>query len=70
MFYLKSKIKKEREKAVYHKYVADSLYCLQVGDRQMNNAYSDIVDNKIDTRSGEEIAADIIKRAGLKVVNK
>ena len=34
-----------------------------------NVRYADLIDDKPkDTRSGEEIAADVIKKAGLKVV--
>lgn len=44
------------------------------GGVSISKAYTDLIDDKKwrqrqDTRTGEEIAADIIKRAGLEVVN-
>lgn len=55
---------------MYERYVGDSLYCLQNGFA-LQVKYSDIFKTKkLDTRSGEEIAADIIKKAGLKVVKE
>ena len=41
------------------------------GGSYMTNKLSDILDPKpVDNRTGDEIAADIIKRAGLEVVSE
>lgn len=50
-------------------YVGDSLYCLQ-NERALQIKYSDWVNRKVDTRSGDEIIADVVKNAGLKVVKE
>lgn len=50
-------------------YMGDSLFCLQ-NQRAMKTRLSEIMTRKVDNRSGDEIAADIIKRAGLKVVKE
>ena len=57
-----------REKA-YRLYVTDSLmYGPQ--NKFINQRYADIIKpQKIDPRSGDEIAADIIKRHKLKVIS-
>lgn len=49
----------------YRVYVADSLYCAP-RNKQLNKRYAEIIDRtKVDTRSGDEIAAEVIERAGL-----
>lgn len=45
-------------------YVTDSLYCMQRNE-QVNERWLDLMTRKVDTRSGDEIAEDIIKGAGL-----
>lgn len=51
-------------------YVSDSLY-YSAREQMLTNRYSDMIGKKQakeDNRSGEEIAADVIKRAGLVVI--
>ena len=55
-------------------YVGNSLYCLGQGlGASLSKKYSDIIEEfggKVDTRTGDEIALDIINKAGLKVVSE
>lgn len=70
-FLLKQRIQEE----LYRSYIAESLYCIAentaayVGGVHMTQKYSDLISQKPrDTRTGEQIAADVISKLGLKVV--
>lgn len=50
----------------YRHYVATALQILPEGNRQMSLSLEEYIHPaSIDTRTGEEIAKDVIKRAGL-----
>lgn len=51
---------------MYRLYVTDSLY-YQAENKHLSVRYKDIIQpKKIDTRSGDEIALEVINRLGLK----
>ena len=59
-----------KRETAFRLYVSDSLY-YSARNQMLVNRYSEMIVKKkakIDNRSGEEIAADVIKRAGLVVV--
>lgn len=56
-----------RDKA-YKAYMSDSAYYMMRGE-SLATRYTDAITRKVDTRSGDEIAADIIARAGLSFAN-
>ena len=59
----------QRDKA-YRVYITDTLY-YQSQNKHLTQRYIDVITpKKIDTRSADEIAADIIKRAGLTLKKK
>lgn len=65
----------EAKGQAYRVYVTDALKCITentaglVGGSAMTLRYFDLLHpEKVDTRTGDEIAADVIKNAGLKVV--
>lgn len=51
---------------MYRIFVTESLR-LAPQNRFINQSYYDIINKKIDNRSGDEIAMDVIERLGLKV---
>ena len=66
----------EFKKELFKIYLTD---CLQgivnntqkfAGGVSIEKRYYDLINRKTDNRTGEEIAAEVIKEAGLKVVNK
>lgn len=64
------------ERKAYRAYVTDALKVIAentaryAGGSYLNERYVDRIQRRsVDHRTGEEIAADIIKRCGLKVVN-
>ena len=68
-------LKEQAKKELYDVYMAECLYCIAentakyVGGVHMTQKYTDIINKKPqDTRTGAEIAADVINRLGLKVV--
>lgn len=74
---LPSLLKERIDTEVYRMYTAECLRVLTentakyAGGNAITAKYTDMVNPKPkDTRSGEEIAADVIKKCGLKVVNK
>ena len=73
MRYVVSRFERESRETAYRIYVTNCLkmLCGNTGNAPAMN-FHDIIERKrnIDTRSGEEIAADVIKRAGLKVVTE
>lgn len=57
------------EEKIYKAYVTDLIKSIaeSIGV-EVNDRYADLIDNTSkDTRTGDEIALDVIKRAGLKV---
>lgn len=65
MRYVLARIEQERRDEAYRIFVTKSLQLIPQ-NKYIERSYEDIVDGKIDNRSGEEIAEDIIKRGGLK----
>ena len=66
--------KKRNEELLFRRYVADSIHMInsllykKLGGSAYKQSYSELTaPQKEQERSGDEIAADIIKRAGLKV---
>jgi hypothetical protein len=69
--YTVARIQKEIETKAYRIYVTDSLLCGLNAFRKepITQRYADIIEWKQkeeDTRSGDEIVADLMRRAGLK----
>lgn len=68
MNYVIARYKEKEERVVYQSYVGNSLFYLgQL--RNLPVKYTDLLNNEVeeDTRTGDEIVADIVKRAGLEV---
>jgi hypothetical protein len=69
MNYLAAFFLKEQEDNAYRVYVTDTLKMIAQGNLAPAVRYADLIDRTPpDPRSGEEIAADVIRRCGL-VVN-
>lgn len=67
MRYVSSKYQKMMKEETYRIYMSDSLFYLGQ-DKRLTVRYQDIADKqKKETRNGDEIALDIIKRLDLKV---
>ena len=66
-----SEHQKEVHKKAYWSYTADILKALAESmGVEVERRYADIISNKpVDNRTGDEIALDVITRAGLKVKN-
>ena len=69
MKYMVSRLFQETEELSYRIYTTDMLRIMAMGQRiQSVQRYAEVIDHAPkDTRSGEEIAADVIQRCGLKV---
>lgn len=72
MSYLRARIEQETEESAYRVYSSDALKVLTentqrlLGGSAMGKRYADILDTGTqDKRSAEEVAEDIIARAGL-----
>lgn len=70
-------LKEQAKKKLYNVYISECLYCIaentakSVGGIHMTQKYTDLINKKPqDTRTGEQIAVDVIKQCGLKVVEK
>lgn len=50
----------------YRVYVTDSLQ-LAVQNKYLTQRWADLISNNVDTRSGDEVALDVIRRAGLRL---
>lgn len=62
-------IEHNRNRMMYEYYVTDQLYYIR-RNRSLTNRYYDIVNKKnevVDERTGDDIAADVINRMGLKI---
>lgn len=66
MRYVKARLEEEERTWTYRFYVANSLQNIPQG-KHLQSTLHDIIYNPqpVDTRTGDEIAADIIFRAGL-----
>lgn len=65
-----SKANQQAKDTAYRVYVTDCLKLIaeNIGNISLKSRYYDIIHpKKVDTRTGDEIVADIIKRAGLVV---
>lgn len=76
MLYVKAKILDDTEELIYKRYMADGLeYVTEsisqaFGGKYLYVSFFDLIDNnkkQTVTKTGEEIAADVIERAGLVV---
>ena len=69
MRYVLAKTTEERTREAYRIYVTDMLF-YQAQDMRLTARYEDLIRPKrTDTRTGDEIALDVITRLGLKVGN-
>ena len=67
MRYVEARIEEEDREEAYRIYVTRSLQLIPQQGYMQNSYYDIINDNvEIDTRDGDEIAVDIIERAGLR----
>ena len=78
MLYVKAKILDDTEELIYKRYITDGLRDITEGVSQafggncLTVSFFDLIDNnkkQTTTRTGEEIAADVIKKAGLVVMS-
>lgn len=78
MLYVKAKILDDTEELIYKRYMADGLkYVTEsisqaFGGKYLYVSFFDLINNnkkQTVTKAGEEIATDIIKRAGLVVMD-
>lgn len=75
MRYAIARYQSQQRDLAYRIYVADCLRIISENTAKMSNGsyvtakFSDIISHKkVENRTGEEIAADIIKRAGIEVI--
>ena len=62
---MRAKVAEDDERTAYRAYVTESLR-LQGENKYIQRSWLDIIDPKpVDTRSGDEIALDVIERTGL-----
>lgn len=69
MRYAISSYKKSRLELAYRIYVTDSLQALAQNKYIKQRWYDAVKPERIDPRSGEEIARDILSRAGIEVIS-
>lgn len=72
---LPTSIKRQCEQDIFHDYIANGIQMIsentarKAGDRYLSLSYREIIHPKpVDNRTGDEIVEDIIRRAGLTVV--
>lgn len=76
MRYVNARYNQQRRDLAYRIYVSDGLKAISEnlsrvgGGSYLNARYADLIDDNkpIDTRTGDEVAADVIKAAGLKLI--
>lgn len=67
MQYVKAKFKEKQQELIYRIYITDSLYYYSK-EMAPSKRYAEIIGLvEQDKRSGDEIALDIVKKAGLKL---
>lgn len=54
------------EEEAYKNYMADSLF-YSAQQKRITSRFNDLLNKKVETRSGDEIAEDVIKRAGIRI---
>lgn len=65
--YAISRFNHEQKEMAYMVYMTDTLY-YKAKNQMINTRFVDMIEQKnVDNRTGDEIALDIIKKAGLKV---
>lgn len=64
--YVRARFADYRQELAFRNYIADSMFVHGQG-KYLTERLHDIMNRKIDNRSGDEIAADVIHRLGLKV---
>lgn len=60
-----SRYKYEQHDLAYKTYITDSLF-YQAQNQRLTTRYYDIINKKVDDRTGDEIAMDVILSAGLR----
>ena len=69
MRYVTARLEQELREITYRYYITESIF-LNGENKRLTFRYRDLLDGKVkppDHRSGDEIAEDVIKRAGLKL---
>lgn len=62
-----SEARARNEERLYRIYASDMLKAIAEGvGFEVNMRYADIINDEVDTRTGDEIAAEIIEKAGLR----
>lgn len=64
MQYFNAKWKKAIDEKRYRVYVTDSLYALTRGST-LSDRWIELLEKKVDTRTGDEVILDVMKNAGL-----
>lgn len=64
MRYLRAREEEDAECFAYRMYVTDSLHYQGEG-KMLTSRWADVVQRKVDTRTGDEIVMDVINGAGL-----
>lgn len=54
------------EEEAYKNYMADSLF-YSAQQKRITSRFYDLLNNKVETRSGDEIVEDVIRRAGIRI---
>lgn len=69
MKYMVARFLQESDEIAYRVYTTDTLRVIAMGAKiQSSKRYAELISHKpIETRSGDEIAADVIERCGLVV---
>lgn len=66
MRYVMTEMMKHLRDMTYRIYVTDALYCMGNSGRMAKRYYDCLHPKKEDDRTGDEIAADVINKLGLK----
>ena len=59
-------MKQMNEEEAYKNYMADSLF-YSAQQKRITSRFYDLLNKKVETRSGDEIVEDVIKRAGIRI---
>lgn len=66
MRYAISRYNEKKRDDAYRYYITDSIF-YYAQNKALKSRFYDLLNMKIDNRSGDEIAADVISRAGLSI---
>lgn len=66
---MRARIKQDEEEYAYRVYMTDSAH-YRGENKYLTYRWEDVIGNRIDTRTGDEIAADIINGAGLRFASE